>query len=94
MSCSHTDIPITPPRDNEPVSPIKISAGGALNHRKPNPAPNNAIKTIAISPTQAHNLIADMKKNLYFQLDKLKKKAAIMTGTIANPLIHQSNLQN
>ena len=45
------DIPITPPRDNEPVSPMKISAGGALNHRKPNPAPNNAPKTIAISPT-------------------------------------------
>ena len=28
--------PKEPPKDNEPVSPIKILAGGALNHKKPN----------------------------------------------------------
>ena len=31
--------PIAAPADNEPVSPINIFAGGALNHKKPNPAP-------------------------------------------------------
>ena len=42
---------IKPPRDNEPVSPIKIIAGGALNHKKPKPEPNNAAQMITISPT-------------------------------------------
>ena len=28
--------PNDPPKDKEPVSPIKILAGGALNHRNPN----------------------------------------------------------
>ena len=28
-----------PPNDNDPVSPIKILAGGALYHRKPKQAP-------------------------------------------------------
>ena len=42
--------PITPPSDKEPVSPIKTIAGGALNHRKPNPAPMIAPKDTVISP--------------------------------------------
>ena len=45
------DIPRAPPKDNEPVSPMKISAGGALNHKKPNPAPRSAPSKIEISPT-------------------------------------------
>ena len=30
---------IAPPRPSEPVSPMKIVAGNALNHRKPTHAP-------------------------------------------------------
>ena len=30
------------PKDNEPVSPIKIIAGGALNHKKPRQLPKSA----------------------------------------------------
>ena len=45
------DIPITPPRDNEPVSPMKISAGGALNHKKPIDAPMIAPQNTDTSPT-------------------------------------------
>ena len=43
--------PITPPNDSEPVSPINTIAGGALNHRKPNPEPIIAPKKTVISPT-------------------------------------------
>src|SRR6185437_2054583 len=32
-------VPIMPPSASEPVSPMKIDAGGALNQRKPSPAP-------------------------------------------------------
>src|SRR6202161_4372360 len=34
--------PIMPPSASEPVSPMKIEAGGALNQRKPKPAPSTA----------------------------------------------------
>ena len=34
--------PSMPPSASEPVSPMKIAAGGALNHRKPRPAPITA----------------------------------------------------
>ena len=39
-----------PPKDNEPVSPIKILAGGALNHRKPKHEPMIAPQKTEISP--------------------------------------------
>ena len=42
--------PNEPPRDNEPVSPINIFAGGALNHKKPRQAPIIAPQKIDISP--------------------------------------------
>ena len=52
-SCLDADAvtPITPPSDNEPVSPIKTIAGGALNHKKPNPDPIIAPNKTVISPT-------------------------------------------
>src|SRR6202021_1170759 len=34
--------PSRPPSASDPVSPMKICAGGALNHRNPTPAPINA----------------------------------------------------
>ena len=42
--------PNEPPKDNEPVSPIKILAGGALNHRKPKHEPISAPQNTEISP--------------------------------------------
>ena len=40
-----------PPKERDPVSPIKILAGGALYHRKPKQDPTIAPQKIAISPT-------------------------------------------
>ena len=42
--------PRDPPSDNEPVSPINIFAGGALNHKKPKQEPIIDPQKIAISP--------------------------------------------
>ena len=42
--------PSEPPRDKDPVSPIKILAGGALNHKKPKQDPIIAPQKIEISP--------------------------------------------
>ena len=42
--------PRAPPKDNDPVSPMKIFAGGALNQRKPRPPPTRAPQKIASSP--------------------------------------------
>ena len=39
------------PNDSEPVSPINTIAGGALNHKKPNPAPTRAPAKTVNSPT-------------------------------------------
>ena len=38
-----------PPRESEPVSPMKILAGSAFHHRKPKQAPASAIATTARS---------------------------------------------
>ena len=43
--------PNDPPKDKDPVSPIKIFAGGALNHKKPNQAPIIDPQNIDASPT-------------------------------------------
>ena len=40
-----------PPRESEPVSPIKIFAGGALYQRKPKQAPTTEPQKIDNSPT-------------------------------------------
>ncbi len=42
--------PSAPPIDKEPVSPMKTIAGGALNHRKPRPAPTMAPQKTVSSP--------------------------------------------
>jgi len=39
------------PKDNEPVSPIKIFAGGALYHKKPRHDPTIEPQKIEASPT-------------------------------------------
>ena len=52
-SGTHTvgGVPKNAPNDNDPVSPIKTIAGGALNHKNPNPAPIKAPARTANSPT-------------------------------------------
>ena len=45
--------PREPPKDNEPVSPMKIFAGGALYHRKPRQDPTMEPQKIEASPTSA-----------------------------------------
>ena len=42
--------PSDPPNERDPVSPINIFAGGALNHKKPKQAPIMAPQKSAISP--------------------------------------------
>ena len=42
--------PRAEPRDNDPVSPIKTAAGGALYHKNPKPLPIRAEENISISP--------------------------------------------
>ena len=42
--------PKEPPNDKDPVSPINIFAGGALNHKNPKHAPIIAPQKIDISP--------------------------------------------
>ena len=42
--------PSAEPRDNDPVSPMKTAAGGALYHKNPKPLPIRAAENIRISP--------------------------------------------
>ena len=46
-------VPSRPPSASEPVSPMKIDAGGALNQRNPRPAPITAPHSTASSPVPA-----------------------------------------
>ena len=43
--------PNDPPSDKDPVSPINILAGGALNHKKPRQDPIIAPRKTETSPT-------------------------------------------
>ena len=45
------------PKEREPVSPIKIIAGGALNHRKPRQLPNSAQHKMLNSPESGMKFI-------------------------------------
>ena len=45
--------PKAPPMESEPVSPMNTMAGGALNQRKPNPAPQSAPQKVKAPPPGA-----------------------------------------
>src|SRR6476659_498672 len=80
--------PSMPPRASEPVSPMKIDAGGALNQRKPSPAPITAPHTTANSPvpgTKCSCRYSERTPLPTTQANTPKQPVAIMTGTIANP---------
>ena len=46
---SIANVPKAAPDDKEPTSPIKISAGFALNHKKPKQPPKKAVAKIVNS---------------------------------------------
>ena len=55
-----------PPKDNEPVSPIKIFAGGALYQRKPRHAPTIDPQKIDNSPTSGIYCICKYSEKIVF----------------------------
>ena len=56
-----------PPKDKEPVSPIKIFAGGALYQRKPKQAPTIDPQKIDSSPTFGIYCIWRYSEKIVFQ---------------------------
>ena len=51
-----------PPKDKEPVSPIKIFAGGALYQRKPKQDPTIDPQKIESSPTSGMHCICKTQR--------------------------------
>ena len=58
--------PKDPPKANEPVSPMNILAGGALNHKKPKQDPIIAPQKIDASPTPSMYVICKYPENTIF----------------------------
>ncbi len=58
--------PREPPKAKEPVSPINIFAGGALNQRKPMHAPIIEPQNTATSPTPLMYGICKYSENTIF----------------------------
>src|SRR4029450_8800119 len=80
--------PIMPPSASDPVSPMKIEAGGALNHRNPNPAPITAPHSTASSPVPGTKWSCRESENTTLpttQANTPKQADAIITGTMASP---------
>ena len=57
--------PSEPPKAKEPVSPIKIFAGGALNHKKPRQDPIIAPQKIDASPTLNKTIFKYSEKTIF-----------------------------
>ena len=77
-----------PPKDKEPVSPIKIFAGGALYQRKPKQAPTIDPQKIDNSPTFGIYCIWRYSEKIVFPTTyeiKVNDKATSITGTVAKP---------
>src|SRR5262249_23120196 len=80
--------PSMPPSASEPVSPMKTEAGGALNQRKPHPAPITAPPPTASSPVPATKWSCRYSERTPLpttQANTPKHPVAIITGTIASP---------
>ena len=60
--------PNDPPKDNDPVSPIKIFAGGALNHKNPKQDPIIAPQKLKLHPYLQHKEYVNTQKKLYYLL--------------------------
>ena len=59
--------PKDPPKDNEPVSPIKILAGGALNHKKPKQEPMIAPQKLKFHLFPQYKGFVNSQKKRYCQ---------------------------
>ena len=77
-----------PPRDREPVSPIKIFAGGALYQRKPKQAPTTDPQKMDSSPTSGIYWICKYSEKIVFPTTyeiNVNERATNIIGTVANP---------
>ena len=77
-----------PPKESEPVSPIKILAGGALYQRKPKHEPTIDPQKIESSPTSGIYWILRYSENIVLPTTyeiSVKERATNITGTVANP---------
>ena len=77
-----------PPNEREPVSPIKIFAGGALYQRKPKQDPTIEPQKIDNSPTSGIYCIWRYSEKIVFPTTyviKVKENATSITGTVAKP---------
>ena len=77
-----------PPKERDPVSPIKIFAGGALYHKKPKQAPTIDPQKIESSPTSGIYWICKYSEKIVFPTTyeiNVKESATNITGTVAKP---------
>ena len=77
-----------PPKESEPVSPIKIFAGGALYQRKPKQDPTTEPQNIANSPTSGIYCICKYSEKIVLPTTyeiNVNERATNITGTVANP---------
>ena len=77
-----------PPKESDPVSPIKILAGGALYQRNPKHDPTIEPQKIESSPTSGMYWICKYSEKIVLPTTyeiKVKESATNITGTVANP---------
>ena len=77
-----------PPNEREPVSPIKIFAGGALYQRKPKQDPTIEPQKIDNSPTSGIYCICKYSEKIVLPTTyeiRVNESATNITGTVANP---------
>ena len=80
--------PSEPPKESDPVSPIKIFAGGALYQRKPKQDPTIEPQKIDNSPTSGIYWICKYSEKIVLPTTyeiKVKERATNITGTVASP---------
>ena len=77
-----------PPSDNDPVSPIKIFAGGALYHKNPRHDPTIEPQKLKAHQHQEYIVTEDNLKKIVFPTMyeiKVNDRATNITGTVASP---------
>ena len=70
--------PNDPPRERDPVSPIKILAGGALNHKKPRQAPIIAPQKLKPHlPLEYKEFVNNLKKQYFLKHNLLMQNMTL-----------------
>ena len=88
MFCNYSTAAKEPPNDKDPVSPIKILAGGALYQRKPRQDPTIDPQKIESSPTLGIYCSCKYSEKIVFPTTydiKVNDRATNITGTVAKP---------